>query len=533
MKIRLRANKATADDNDITYNSANAIARAKVMESPGSILHEYYTYEQYIHRRGTFIGRLPGNAGKADLCWTVRKYEAPLVFKNEQQMLWVEEVREAELAHEIDPLLPLPTESNTQTIDNFKTCPPVDRDDATAEDTDEEPQDDLDVETPGADPAHSTSELLPKGSDHLPVQSVPPNAELDRIRMPPPPVPKTFIAAPGVSSYARLGISPPVKSPASKRSYTPEPESLPSMTPLSTEAPDSVAKPDSQLQTSADTPIHTRTDSVEPSETTQSAHKRRKTTHRTPQTATKPSSATNAITMNEEKTTIDHATAEKITAEKTTAERTTARKATAENAAADKTVAGKTATEKTTGKKNTAEKTTTENVPARASTRRLEGIMAGKILPRSKKEATEAAKELHTRLLDAHLSNSQQSGSKKRKSARIQNDDPDLMPHHFSKTNFTESEELGHVRCICGVLHDDKKPMFCCELCGAWQHFACVFPKMGIAKMTVEEFEAYAPTLEQRPYECSVCDPWGNREVLKKLRMEDGVGERFGKDPSD
>ena len=62
------------------------------------------------------------------------------------------------------------------------------------------------------------------------------------------------------------------------------------------------------------------------------------------------------------------------------------------------------------------------------------------------------------------------------------------------------------VRCICGIQYDDGENMICCEACEVWQHSACVVPGLTEGK------------LEALKWECTNCDPWGNREVLKGLR---------------
>jgi hypothetical protein len=107
-----------------TYNEATQIARAALMEGNGAVLQDYYTFEEYIARRGNFIIKLPEYKHLRNACWVVRKNDAHLIFADEQQQLTVREVRRRELADEIEPLLPLPTTSNTQSIDNFRYCRP-------------------------------------------------------------------------------------------------------------------------------------------------------------------------------------------------------------------------------------------------------------------------------------------------------------------------------------------------------------------------------------------------------------------------
>lgn len=573
MKLLVRANNFPVYDNDGNYIPANTIRYAKTMEGDGSVLRDYYLYEEYIHRRGTFLGNLPQNVGKGNICWKVRKYEADLIFESEQHKIDVNEIRRRELAQEFDILTPLPTTSNTQTIDNFKTCPPVDRDE-NAMQVDDNDERDLSAENAGGDLTRSTAGTSPvesyqhqrtpsTTSQHDSVQTptpiptghypqpksnrfrellpapptasqsnslqppVPtghypqPNIDRDRMLMPPPPAvpaqagqasgpmidpletvkqvlptsnaplvaatpPKTFTVAPGVSSMAHYGIAPAVKAP--KRAYTPEPEEqviAPSA--ASTKTQELASQP--QASTNASSSKSPR-DSAVPSEIDEPALKRHKSTRSAAQTS-KPSSTAKTADTTEDKVDI---------------------------------------------KSNTPEASSSApSAPVRSSNRRLESIIAGKAQPKTKKEATDAAEELHARLLDAHLKatgkSSNEQTTSKRKSARIKKYDPDLMPHYFSKTNFEAGMEEDSVRCICGVVDDDKGRMFACDTCSVWQHFECVLPKMGMGKLSDEDFDAQAPKIcETKKLNCTVCDPYGNREVLQKLRVEQGTGELKGKE---
>jgi hypothetical protein len=46
-------------DTNAAYNEATQIARAATMEGNGAVLRDYYTFEEYIARRGNFIHKLP------------------------------------------------------------------------------------------------------------------------------------------------------------------------------------------------------------------------------------------------------------------------------------------------------------------------------------------------------------------------------------------------------------------------------------------------------------------------------------------
>jgi hypothetical protein len=115
---------------------------------------------------------------------------------------------------------------------------------------------------------------------------------------------------------------------------------------------------------------------------------------------------------------------------------------------------------------------------------RLDRIISGQILTRSRQEATEAHRERKTR---------HQQGDSKEFFAIEDEDDEDEA-----------------VRCICGANVDDNKAFVCCDGCGVWQHNDC----MGAG---VPE------NLEENEYRCQVCDPWAHRVLLKGLRAEEEV----------
>jgi len=156
---------------------------------------------------------------------------------------------------------------------------------------------------------------------------------------------------------------------------------------------------------------------------------------------------------------------------------------------------------------------------------RLNEIIAGRVLPKSKQEAKVAADEQHNRLLAAYRTQNQSQNNNTRKSARQSimstNPDPDFMPHYFSSANFPPSdpndEDSGSVRCICGTVEDDGESMLECETCQAWQHTDCVFPTLSKAQIEVET---------DKDYLCTVCDPYAHRHVLKNLRAGQGVGSK-------
>jgi len=153
--------------NNAGYNEAVQIARAATMEGNGAVLRDYYTFEEYIARRGNFIHKLPQYKHLNNACWVVRKNDARFIFEHEQQQLTVREVRRRELANEVEPLLPLPTTSNTESLDNFRYCRPegwpgwrADDDEFEVEDEAHDPADWY-VKTPGGSEAFYTPATSP------------------------------------------------------------------------------------------------------------------------------------------------------------------------------------------------------------------------------------------------------------------------------------------------------------------------------------------------------------------------------------
>ncbi|KAK6429643.1 hypothetical protein LTR95_014208 [Oleoguttula sp. CCFEE 5521] len=102
---------------------ASALRLASESEGAGLVLNERYTFEEYIYRRGNFLGRQPEYAHLPNACFIARRHAAE-VYPNDQAILLVQDVRAREVATQQDPLLPLPTTTNTETIDGFATCLP-------------------------------------------------------------------------------------------------------------------------------------------------------------------------------------------------------------------------------------------------------------------------------------------------------------------------------------------------------------------------------------------------------------------------
>jgi hypothetical protein len=524
---------ATAANNtvrisDDVYDKAKALYLSAVHEGGGSVLKDYYTRHEYIHRRCMFYDKLPEYRGRTQDTYTMVQRHSNEIFDEHdvRQQLEATDVRERELENEFEVLLPLSTTANTQTIDNFKTCPPIDGSrepdevededevmeeinrevDGAEDDYEEAVEDGRDVPTPGGSPTHSTpltspvessvpafnqqiavlenpasvSDLSDLATPMLPGRLAPsklhvaaqqpcaPASSVDTIQTQRTTTsPKSFTAAPGVAAMSHYAMPAPIKS-QQQRQRTPEQAKMIAAKPT----------PDVNIATT----IPNKTTTADQKDAAEPVSKKQKVDHVVEKPAKTP-----ATPIESHPTTNDD------------------QPATTTSVVQNGTVAPATAT------------TTAQS--------RLDDIIAGRILPRSKQEAKDAANEQHNRLLAAHR-NQNQSQNTTRKSARqsiMTNPDPDFMPHFFSTANFAEvdpnDEKSGNVRCICGVTEDDETAMLCCKTCDVWQHTACVFPTLTEAQKA-----AYDEDNDDKEFWCTVCDPYMHRHVLKRLRAGQGVG---------
>jgi hypothetical protein len=610
------ASTAAANSNfhisDEIYDRARAEYEAAVHEGGGSILKDYYTIFEYRSRREKFFDKLPGWSRQPGAIQKMVKTDAELIFDEYDgiQQLDAVEVREREVAHEFPVLLPLPTTANTQTIDNFKTCPPIDgsrqadevfedEDEAVGdgdreaneaeEDYGEDVEDGRDVPTPGSSATHSTpvtSPALNTGSEldkRLAILRDPVNianltdlatpmlpgyvAPPKKRKAPPqpdvstPPVdgvytqktttsPKNFTVAPGVSSMSRYGMPAPVKS--QQRQHTPE------------QAKMTASRPTSASKISKINPKTTATTSQ--SDASEPVTKKRKVEHAAAQPAKALAIPTTSqpATNHKQAPTVSSGATQSMTSRPATNNdqppavsssiiRTTTSQPTTSNQQPSigsrggaiaividpllTAIINQTATVPSTAPKTTAPPATVPAAappaaaPAAAPTtasaatqRRLNDIVAGRILPRSKQEAQDAAEEQHSRLLAAYRAqNLSQSTTRRsvRQSTNSINPDPDFMPHYFSAANFPaeEVESGGCTRCVCGATENDpNKGAVVCEPCGVWQHTECLYP--GVSEADLKKLD----------HLCTQCDPYVHRHVLKALRAGETIGgEQNGK----
>jgi hypothetical protein len=598
MASSITANRSNHNDNDDAYDRAKSLYLMEVHEKGGSVLKDYYTRDEYRHRRGRFLSKLAEHPKPSVDHWANSKVDADLIFGtgDDQLQLDVQQVRDLELEMEFDVLLPLPTTVNTQTIDNFKTCPPADGSREADEEDEEVVEDGRDVPTPGGSFTHSTPGTSPAEGvatydkyaslqlsnpaqftntsrvpdlpfanfpDHQPLfkpveaTSEPPVSLFTIGQTPPvankaiklnlskparqgpdeaiptavkvqrptvtsttPPAPKTFVPHPDVSSMAHYGMPSPVK--GAKRQHISDAVMIEESNQIRPNAPVAkmtASKPKSNLNIS--TTVDDIDHSTGPIASMEPPSKKLKDAAGVARPVETPVVATPTVPTQDNTSANTFPNLTPVTTNPLP-----------ESAPVTINPLPNSTPVTTNHVANPAPiVTTTPNVAAavQASTPlpRLNDIITGKILPRTKLEATEGANELHNRLLADHRSQGQ-GQSNNRKSARQSttnvnniNQDPDFMPHYFSPANFTEHEqEVGVVRCVCGVTWDDKKPMTCCGKCEVWQHSTCV------ASHLIGQTEA---ELEKVDFRCTVCDPYAHRHVLQKVRSGKLADKQNGK----
>ena len=97
-----------------------ALDEVSLFEHTGRILNDHYTKKEYIQRRLGFLDKHPNYRCLPKLLPKVNQ-EADEVFCDQEEEISVQQVRQRELDCEVDPLLPLPTTANTETLDDFQS----------------------------------------------------------------------------------------------------------------------------------------------------------------------------------------------------------------------------------------------------------------------------------------------------------------------------------------------------------------------------------------------------------------------------
>lgn len=99
-----------------------AVAEARRLEGDGRVVNEWYSLKEYTKRRLGFLGNHPAFRGATRLLPGIES-AGKEVFAGQQETLSAQQVRARELVCEIDPLLPLSTTTNTDTLDDFQGYP--------------------------------------------------------------------------------------------------------------------------------------------------------------------------------------------------------------------------------------------------------------------------------------------------------------------------------------------------------------------------------------------------------------------------
>ncbi|KAK5723424.1 hypothetical protein LTR15_005122 [Elasticomyces elasticus] len=451
----------------------------------GTVLNEHYNLEEYVKRRAGWLGRLPDFARATGL-FAISRRDAFNIF-GADQTLSVQEVRRRELAAEFDLLLPHPTTCNTESIDSFRSygerewSPSGDRavsvtDTQTRRSPHMQPanirqtmeSDSPQRQTIESDSPHRSTNYQPVDSSPMAaVASTPATTQSNafgsqadllrsipaRLGSPRATSPNNIHVNRNISSLAGRSMNVPVKHhPGKKRAAPDAPDATDS----------AIASPANEALSESAQPPPKRIKLIGPRDPSRSPSK----------AASPPEEATNRKTK----------PAPRNRSHKT----------------------------KTT-------KPTTASMETSSAASRLEQVIAGARLPRNKVEARQAAIIRQDRLLDQHQAMAgPRSDEERNRSSRDSGTDPDFMPEFFNTDNFADVDENGEeaesVRCVCGVVTDDKGAMLSCDQCRVWQHIHC----MG---------EAVPKDVDKGEYVCQMCDSWAHRKLIATLRRAQPLGE--------
>ncbi|KAM0718936.1 hypothetical protein Q7P37_006008 [Cladosporium fusiforme] len=549
------------NDEDINYDQASALRAVAPLEGDGEVLQDHYTFEEYIYRRGDLLGQLPAYSKIANACYIARTHAAD-IFDDEQQLLAVEKVRERELEQKFAVLLPLPTTTNTQSIDSFKSNPPKGGIHETEDDGENEVS--QSSKPAAANATHSTPATSPMDIETMNKQIQLPagykQARSTAAKAFPVDPNLIDLITPGLQQNATSSQSKIAKSNLSSLNtqlQAPQTQMTPAFTarqnisvdPTAVNGPPvngSEGNLGEQDNTTAPEAVSFTKDNsstapklaTSPAEKTYHPHPRvasmarygivhnikatqsalapepeapeistapvAKASAPIPQPTSQTMASTNALLATTSADPEDSAEPPMKRQKRTRGVAQKVNKTAATSPAPQSKLTTNAASAKEVStKKSKAVKDTINN----KAQNHLESVIAGSALPKTKAEAATAAAEHHARLLAAH-------NSRKRITARqAARNTPDLLPYFFSTNNFSSSE--ANVRCICGCVDEDGgemgDQMVQCEKCEVWQHYACVLP--GMSEAQVEKMGEY---------ECTVCDPWARRYVLQSLRKNDG-----------
>ncbi|OQO10052.1 hypothetical protein B0A48_04408 [Cryoendolithus antarcticus] len=552
---------------------AIALRLASESEGTGLVLNERYTFEEYIYRRGNFLGRQPEYAHLQNACFIARRHAAE-VYPNDQAVLHVQDVRAREIATEQDPLLPLPTTSNTESIDGFATCLP----DGLAGQTgnSQSPNLSLQPRVRGPRTRNSASRVARDRVSTTPVSIAPTTNDESAITSS---LNTAAASAQATDTSFTLPSSPgSVQASSSvqhvhesqKRGEAPteasaielamqakrnEPLNPPDGATDAIEPPTGLPIPINRPQALAiaDGPI--TTPPVKPTEATLSAIATTSRVLREPKLTAAPGvsamagygmkvpvksrgkrshdedeeGAESDTTLTGDDDEKDHATAEPSKKKTKTAAmaeqipftadappkgvaRTVKKSATNVKANISTPRASAPPKVKATASKATTPKTST---PKAGTPANLNAVINGLALPKTREAAIAASSQRREALIRTRTSAGPTPTMSR--SGRHQKPTPknpsaiNSVQANLMPEFFPPCTENGNdVHCICGVEDDDNGHMVQCEKCFVWQHSGCLLP--GLTKKEVNKVD----------FLCQVCDPWKRRAVLQDLRKREG-----------
>lgn len=543
----------------------------------GTILNEYYTFEEYINRRGGWLGKQPDYARMPTGLFSIARRDAQDVFQGDHA-LSVQEVRRRERAHDIDPLLPLPTTDNTESLDNFQSYPDREWSPGITWLAPRPPADDEDsvsdaLETPHSPAAtfqgiHAAGVSQTPAASHdqihgRPSQNCARSPSLSRQSATPPGSPTTSAyygaAGPNAQTSTTKATNKSQSALSSQQTTTGRPsrnyhqrssdqasQLLPSssspMAELATTGATTPAFGDAPAKQGSSPPLAHAGDT-----TPQQA----KVLQGIIDALGQPQAARAESSSSPDLVDVDGGIAslagrgirvpvkQKRGTKRAASESPTDSVIDSQIVEADQPMEQRpvkrlklkgprdpsttpphevarpepeTPAPKRTRTKTPTKKKQKARSPSVDAEDELEAVIAGTALPTSRAEAVRAAKARHERLFQQHqATNSTISGANKKSRERRtrKKTEPDFLPEFFNPNNFAPGEEMDSVRCVCGAISDDSGHVLSCDQCNVWQHNAC----MGAA---------VPKNPRKAKYMCQMCDPWAHRELLARLRRQEG-----------
>ncbi|TKA70622.1 hypothetical protein B0A55_07585 [Friedmanniomyces simplex] len=513
----------------------------------GTVLNEHYSLQEYVNRRAGWLGRLPYYAGMLAGLFAIARRDATKVFKSDHA-LSVQEVRRREHAAEVDPLLPLPTTNNTETLDHFQSygqrewSPGVVWPEPRVSVSDEEEDADAALNTLGAtlpsvrssgmsQTARRTNSPSQRQTEHLTADLGIQSAQTGRLSLVQPAnIQQTIESGPIRRPHHRSSDPSTIFQPASSSPMATV-ASTPATTPMS--ASSALHLPPSHTVTSRPELIRGILDRLgTPSaKSPTSVHVNRdisalagrgmhvpvKQKRGTKRAASEPPEANDSgvgSPVNEATPPPPAQPPRKRI--KLIGPRDPSRSP--PKAASRPEEALKVRKSKPTNRKpSSPAKITKQASPVNrkngeAAPSALEPVIAGTRLPENKAEAKQAALLRHECRLAQHRATSPPHNLKtKSRATHTTQANPDLLPEFFNPENFAPGQEEDSVRCVCGAITDDGADMVSCDECMVWQHTRC----MG---------EGVPRNLTREKYFCHVCSPWTHRRLIARLRKGRVVG---------